>query len=143
MRGEIYTMSDRTLINFLGWVTAISFCLAILNYFVKYINKKYINKLGKDKKQIVDLYRKIMKLIIKNHKLLGTIAVVSVLSHFLIAFPSNRIRITGIIAAVLMFIIFSLGVYGAYINKNYKGLWLKVHRIIAFSLIVAIVIHVL
>ncbi|MGL5352534.1 MAG: hypothetical protein ACRDA5_04320, partial [Clostridium sp.] len=63
-------------IGFLGWVTAISFGLAILNFFVKYVNKNFINKLGKDKKQVVDLYRKIMKIIIKNHKLIGTIAVV-------------------------------------------------------------------
>ena len=136
-------MRTRSLIDFLGWVTAISFGLAILNYFVKYINKKYINKLGKDKKQIVDIYRKIMKIIVKYHKLVGTIAVASVLTHFFIAFSSNRISLSGIIAAVIMACIFILGFYGAYINKNYKGKWLKVHRVLAFSLILAIGIHVL
>ncbi|MBU3190013.1 hypothetical protein KPL51_10700 [Clostridium bowmanii] len=115
----------------------------MLNFFVKYINKKYINKLGKEKKQLVDIYRKVMRLIVKNHKLAGTIAVVSVLTHFFIALSSNRISITGIIAALIMASIFSLGVYGAYINKNYKGMWLKVHRVLAFSLIVAIFIHIL
>lgn len=131
------------LIGILGWVTAISFGIAILNFFVKYINKKYINKLGKEKKQIVDLYRKIMKLIVKNHKLVGTIAVFSVLAHFFIAFSSNRISITGIIAALLMATIFVLGVYGAFINKSYKGMWLKVHRTMAFALLIAIIIHIL
>ena len=136
-------MKTGDLIGFLGWVTAISFGIAILNFFVKYINKKYISKLGKDKKQIVDLYRKIMRIIVKNHKLVGTIAVVSVLIHFFIAFSANRIKITGIIAAAIMATIFLLGFYGAYINKNYKGMWLKVHRILAFSLIIAIIVHVL
>jgi hypothetical protein len=136
-------MKTGDLIGFLGWVTAISFGIAILNFFVKYINKKYISKLGKDKKQIVDLYRKIMRIIVKNHKLVGTIAVVSVLIHFFIAFSANRIKITGIIAAAIMAILFLLGFYGAYINKNYKGMWLKVHRILAFSLIIAIIVHVL
>lgn len=136
-------MKIADLIGFLGWVTAISFGLAILNFFVKYINKKYINKLGKEKKQIVDLYRKIMKLIVKNHKLLGTIAIFSVLTHFIIAFLSNRISVTGIIAAILMATIFSLGVYGAFINKNYKGMWLKMHRVMAFALLLAIAIHVI
>jgi hypothetical protein len=136
-------MKTEDLIGLLGWVTAISFGIAILNFFVKYINKKYISKLGKDKKQIVDLYRKIMRIIVKNHKLVGTIAVVSVLIHFFIAFSANRIKITGIIAAAIMAILFLLGFYGAYINKNYKGMWLKVHRILAFSLIIAIIVHVL
>ena len=136
-------MKTGDLIGFLGWITAISFGIVILNYFVKYINKKYINKLGKEKKQIVDLYRKIMKVIVKNHKLVGTIAVFSVLAHFFIALSSNRISITGIIAAILMAMIFLLGVYGEFINKNYKGMWLKVHRVLAFVIIIAIGIHIL
>jgi hypothetical protein len=136
-------MKTGDLIGLLGWVTAISFGLAILNYFIKFINKKYISKLGKEKKQIVDLYRKVMKLIVRNHKLIGTVAVVSVLTHFFIAFSSNHVSLTGIIAASIMVVIFILGVYGAYINKNYKGMWLKVHRIMAFTLLLAIAIHIL
>lgn len=136
-------MNTRDLIGILGWVTAISFGVAILNYFMKFINKKYINKLGKEKKQIVDLYRKVMKIIIRYHKLAGTIAVISVLTHFFIAFSNGRISISGIIAAILMVLIFILGFYGAFINKKIKGSWLKVHRLIAFALIIAIAIHIL
>lgn len=136
-------MNTGDLIGLLGLVTAISFSIAILNFFVKYINKKYINKLGEDKKEIVKFYRKIMKLIIKYHKVAGTIAVISMLTHFFIAFSSNRISITGIIAGLIMVTIFLLGVYGAFINKEYKGKWLKAHKILAFFLIIAIAIHVL
>lgn len=136
-------MRTGDIINFLGWVTAISFSLAISNFFVKYVNKNYISKLGKEKKQIVDMYRKVMKIIIKNHKLVGTIAVVSVLTHFFVSFSANRISITGIIAALIMVSIFCLGVYGAFINKNYKAMWLKVHRVLAFTLLIAIATHVL
>ena len=136
-------MKTGDLIGFLGWVTVISFGISISNFFLKYINKKYINKLGKEKKQIVDLYRKVMKLSIKNHKLAGTIAVFAVLAHFFIAFSAKGISITGIIAASLMVIIFILGIYGTFINKNNKGIWLKIHRLIAFALIIAIAIHIL
>lgn len=127
----------------LGILTALFFGLAILNYFVKLVNKKFINNLGKDKKPMVDLYRKIMKLIIKNHKTFGVLAVVALLAHFFIGFVSNTIKITGIIAAVLLVATFSLGVYGAFINKNKKGVWLKIHRIVPFVLILAIGLHVL
>ncbi|PRR80380.1 hypothetical protein [Clostridium vincentii] len=136
-------MNIKDLIELLGWITVISFSVAILNFVVKYINKKYISKLGEDKKQIVTFYRKIMKLIIKCHKAAGTITVISVLAHFGIAVSSNRISITGIIAALIMISIFALGFYGAFINKNYKGKWLKVHKVLALLLIIAIGIHVL
>ncbi|MBX4260639.1 hypothetical protein KTC96_05290 [Clostridium estertheticum] len=115
----------------------------MLNYFVKFINKKYISKLGKEKKPIVDLYRKLMKIIIKYHKLAGTIAIFTVLTHFIIAFSAGHISITGIVAASFMVIIFLLGVYGAFINKNRKGMWLKIHRTMAFALLLAIVIHII
>ncbi|WBL48971.1 hypothetical protein [Clostridium estertheticum] len=136
-------MQTRALFGFLGWVTVICFGIAISNYFVKFINKKYISKLGKEKKPMVDLYRKLMKIIIKYHKLAGTIAIFTVLTHFIIAFSAGRISITGIVAASFMVIIFLLGIYGAFINKNRKGMWLKVHRTMAFVLLLAIVIHII
>jgi len=135
-------MQSRSLLGLFGLITVISFAIAILNYFSKYIHKKYISKLGKDKNEIVVIYRKIMKIIIKNHKLAGSIAIFSVLTHFYIGFSANRISTTGIIAALFMASIFFLGIYGAFINKTYKGMWLKVHRGMAFVLLVAILIHV-
>ncbi len=38
--------------------------------------------------------------------------------------------------------IFFLGIYGAFINKRHKGMWLKIHRGMAFALLIAIVIHI-
>ena len=105
-------MQTKLLLGLFGIIALISFSISISNYFIKFINKKYINKLGKEKKRIIDLYRKIMKIIIKNHKLVGTIAIIAVLIHLLAAFSSNLINITGIIAALFMVIIFFLGILG-------------------------------
>ncbi|MGV8905465.1 MAG: hypothetical protein ACOH15_02565 [Acetobacterium sp.] len=131
------------LIELLGSLTVLCFILAISNYFVKVVNKKYINKLGVEKKPFVDLYRKIMKVIIKNHKLVGTIAIAAMLTHLFIGVTSNNIRILGIVSALLMGAIFILGFYGAFINKNKKAVWLKIHRILPFILIIAIGMHVI
>lgn len=136
-------MYNKDLIELLGWLTVISFIFAMLNFLLKFINKKYISKLGADKKQLVTLYRKIMMPFIKLHKVAGTIAVVSLLTHFYIVFSSGRFSITGAIAASILIAIFILGFYGAFINKNFKGKWLKVHRILAFCLIIAIGIHII
>ena len=134
-------MGTLDLIRLLGWTTALFFCLAFLNYFVKVVNKRYINKLGKEKKQFVDNYRKIMKLVIKNHKLFGIIALVTMLIHFYVVFSAHLLRLTGIISALLLLAIVILGVYGAFINKNKKGVWLKIHRILPFILLIVIIIH--
>ncbi|WP_207720056.1 hypothetical protein [Clostridium algidicarnis] len=133
----------KTIIEFLGWLTVVSFGLAILNFFVKYVNKKYISKLPKDKKNFVDMYRKFMRILIKYHKLFGLVAIVSSISHFALNYYFNGIKITGLIALGIMIFIGGLGIYGAYINKKYTGTWLKIHRIAAFTLIVSIIIHVI
>jgi hypothetical protein len=136
-------MTLRHLIGPLGTLTAITFGLALLNFFVKFINKKYISKLGKDQKHFIDLYRKFMKLIVKYHKFIGIISVSLLSIHFYTAFSSNRISTTGIISAIIMLVLFLLGIYGAYINRTIRGNWLKVHRVLAFLLLISIVIHTL
>ena len=129
------------MIGFLGWVTAVCFGLAILNFFVKLLNRKYISKLGKEKAQLVSAYRKVMKIVVKNHKVVGIVAIICVLIHFTIALISHRILLSGIIAAGLMLSLFCLGFYGAYINKNFRGKWLKIHRVAAFAVLLAILTH--
>lgn len=126
------------LTELLGNITAITFGLAILNFFVKYINKKVIIKLDKQFKPIIDLYRFGMRIIVKNHKLIGLISAISLIIHYSLI----RFRTSGAIAGILLIMVVLMGIYGAYINKNYKGLWLKIHRILSFALIVAILLHI-
>ncbi|WP_243441447.1 hypothetical protein [Clostridium arbusti] len=83
-----------------------------------------------------------MKVIVKNHKLAGIITFIFLVLHFSISYISNRIKITGLIAATIMLIIVILGIY-AKLNKKVKGTWLTVHRTLAFILIVAIIFHIL
>lgn len=136
-------MGIEDLLILLGWITAISYSMAVSNYFVKYINKKYISKLGEAHKEIIKRYRRIMKFIVKNHKWIGTIAILSLMVHVALAMRFNRIMLTGIISASLITAVFLLGLYGSYINKGHRGIWLKIHRILAFLLIIAVVIHIM
>lgn len=135
-------MNLRHFIGPLGILTAIGFIFALLNFFVKFINKNYILKLSKDKKYFADYYRKIMRFIIKNHKIAGIITFILMLLHFFIAYTSHRIKTTGTIAAIIMLIIVIIGIYGK-ISKNIRGKWLVAHRTLAFILIVAIIFHIL
>lgn len=126
--------------KFLGWVGVWAYIFALLNFFIKYVNKKYINKLLKDKKNYVALYRKIMKYVIKYHKIAGVIAVLALSVHFYVLYGFRGLSITGFAAIIVMFIVALLGVYGV-ISKSKKKYWLKVHRGLSFLLIVLICLH--
>ena len=106
-------MRTGQLIGLLGWITALSYGVAISNFFVKYINKKYISKLGVAYKQIADFYRVIMKLVVRTHKLAGVIAIISLTTHFLIAFSRNIIPASinkRVIILLFLFILFCINI---------------------------------
>jgi len=136
-------MNLRFLVGPFGMLTGIAFGIAILNFFIKYINKIYINKLSNDKKDLKQTYRSIMKPIVKYHKIAGILAIVFLAIHFYATFSNGRIKFNGVIAGIIMLIVVSLGIYGFKISKNKRGSWLKLHRVLAFVLLFAIVFHVL
>ena len=132
----------REIAGLFGWIGVCGYVIALLNFFMKYINKKYVNKLPKDKQKFIDIYRGLMKFIVKYHKIAGIIASISIVFHFYLMFSFRGLSISGLIAAVVMWIVFTLGIYGFRINKNMKGSWVKVHRILSFLLILLIVFHI-
>ncbi|PJI09567.1 MULTISPECIES: hypothetical protein [Clostridium] len=126
--------------KFLGWVGVGAYGFTLLKFFIKYVNKKYINKLPKDKKNYAVIYRKIMKYVIKYHKIAGVIAVIALSVHFYFLYGFRGLSITGFAAIIVMFIVVLLGIYGV-ISKNKKKYWLRVHRSLSFLLIVLICLH--
>ncbi len=127
--------------EFLGWITVISYAIALFNYIFKYINRNYLKKFTN--KKAAGMYKFIMKYVVKYHKLVGIIAVIALTAHFIIMYTLKGLLITGLIAMILMFSVVLLGIYGTYINKKLKAPWLKIHKILAFTLIVAIIVHIL
>lgn len=129
--------------KFLGWVGTIFYIIAIANYLIKYVNKKFISKLSSDKKKYVSIYRVIMKYVVKYHKIVGVVASIAIMAHFYIMYTTRGLSVPGFAAAIVMWILFILGIYGVYVKKNVRGKWVKVHRLLAFALIVLIIIHLL
>lgn len=127
--------------EFFGWISAIGYGVALLNFFIKYINKKYIIKLSKDKKEVVDYYRILMRFVVKYHRFFGIMGSIAVIVHSFIMFNVEGLSITGIIAAITMWLIFLLGIYGTYISKNVRGNWVKIHRSLSFLLVIMLFIH--
>ena len=129
--------------GFLGWIGAWGYGIALLNFFMKYVNKKYINNLPKDKQKFTKIYRTVMKYVVKYHKIAGTVASIAIIAHFYLMYTYKGLSIPGLIAAIVMWIVFTLGVYGFAINKNVRGSWVKIHRILSFLLILLVGFHVI
>jgi len=129
--------------GFLGWIGAIGYGMALLNFFMKYVNKKYINKLPKEKNKFITIYRKIMKYVVKYHKIFGIVASIAIVIHLYLMYTNIGLSITGLAAAIVMWSIFSLGIYGVLTHQKAKGNWIKIHRLLSFLLILLLVAHLL
>lgn len=138
-RKEVIRMAGE-LGEFFGGFIIFLYALTVLNYIVKFINKKFRDKLVKNQK-FYQLFLKLMKFIIKHHKLFGVLTVVFILLHFALQFIQYGLSITGVIAAFIMLLQVVLGIYGFKMKKRSKP-WLIAHRLIAVLLLIVIIIHV-
>jgi hypothetical protein len=70
----------------------------MMNFVLKAIHKNFISKLGKEKKKFVDIYRAIMKFVVKYHKLAGIITSLTVIIHLILMSIYVEVSISGLIA---------------------------------------------
>ena len=126
----------------LGWLIAVSFGATILNYVLKFINKKYAKQINSSP-EIKKYYSLLMKIFVRQHKLWGISTIVFLLLHFLVQSLFNEISTTGLIAGGIMLFQVLLGMSGAYIFKKRQGLWFVIHRIVSIVLVLGIIIHLL
>ncbi|GAB6106555.1 ferric reductase-like transmembrane domain-containing protein [Fusibacter bizertensis] len=128
--------------EFLGWCIVVSYVLAMLNFAFKRINKYYISKLPNKQENIKKQFRVVMKPFIKYHRYFGLLAILALTIHFIYIYLNYWISPTGVIAAITMVILVSLGLFGYLIKKGKKGTWLVLHRVVAFLMIFAIALHI-
>lgn len=124
----------------LGSAIVVLYGLTVMNYVVKFINKKFRNTLKKNP-TFFKGYNIFVKIIVKNHPLFGLLTILVLLSHFLIQFNYYGLNISGAIAAGIMILQVALGIYGSKTKKR-GGTWLTMHRTIAVILLIAILIHI-
>ena len=133
----------REMAGLFGWIGVWGYAVALLNFFMKYINKKYINNLSKDKEKFIKGYRTVLKYIVRYHKIAGVVASIAIVAHFYLMYTYRGVSMSGLIAALVMWIVFALGIYGFGINKNMRGPWVKFHRGLSYVLILLIAFHVI
>ena len=126
--------------NFLGTLTGLGFGLALLNYPVKWINKRWISKLPKDS-SVRQLYLTLMKWIVKNHRYFALAAAVALVIHLTLQITFKWVSSTGLIAAGLLISTVLLGAYGFVVLKGKRGKWLNVHQLLTVLTVFAILVH--
>jgi hypothetical protein len=124
-----------------GALTIFFFTATILNYIVKFVNRKFGKEISKYP-QFKKVWMTFMRILVKYHKYFGFATVASLLMHFAIQANFRWISTSGLIAAGVMLSQLLLGMYGAYIDKKRKGLWFVTHRMVSVALVVTIFLHV-
>jgi len=125
----------------LGYTIIALYGLTVLNYFVKLANRKLRVHINKNK-TFAKGFSLVAKFIVKNHKLLGLLTILILLSHAANQFLIYGFSLTGGLAASVLILQVALGIYGYKAKKKGKR-WLRIHRSVAVLLLVVIGIHVL
>jgi hypothetical protein len=125
----------------LGILTAILFGIAILNFCVKFVNRKWVMKLPKENK-FKQNYTAVMKFLVKNHRFFGFSAAVLMVAHVVVQILFRWVSITGIVTASLAVITVVLGVIMFKAKKRTPAM-LWAHRGAVIALIAAFLVHVI
>lgn len=125
-----------------GWLINLFFAATILNFILKYLSKHYMQTISKNP-TIKKIFTFALKFFVKYHRWFGAGTIITLLIHFTIQATTYGLVFTGIAAGSVMILQFLLGIYGAFITKKKRGLWLQIHRLISLMLILSILIHII
>jgi len=125
----------------IGWTIAFMIVLALSNFFLKQISRDYVKKLSPEHKDFADAYRRFMQRMIRSHRFFGLVALLLFFVHAGMMIFFGGVSLTGIFTAFLLSVVVALGVYGYYVNRDFRAWWLPVHRFIAFVLLLSALVH--
>ena len=126
--------------NLLGILTAVLFGIAILNFCVKFVNRKWVMKLPKESK-FKQGYTTVMKFLVKNHRFFGIGAAALMVAHVVLQLIFKWASVTGILTAVLAVVTVALGVVLFKAKKRTPAM-LWAHRGAVIALILSFIAHV-
>ena len=125
----------------LGWIIFSGFVWAVLNYFVKLINRKHFSNLPLESRSR-RRYNGFLRTVTKSHRYVPMFIVTVMFIHLMMELIHEGFFITGVITFCLMFTQIAIGIYGAYRKDGKRGPWFYIHRTNAALLGAAIVAHV-
>ncbi len=131
-----------TLAQVLGWTVAGVCAAALMNFLLKQISREYLKTITEKNADFTASYRAFMRFMVRNHRYFGIAAGLLFLVHAGVVVASGVTSLTGIAAGLLLLALTGLGLYGFYVRKNPRGVWIHMHRGTAFLLALSVIIHV-
>ena len=125
----------------LGILTVLLYGAAILNFFIKWANKKWVMKLPKEN-AFRSAYQSVMKYLVKNHRFFGLGAVVVMVAHVILQILFMWVSFTGIVTAGFAVIAIILGVIMFKAKKRTPAM-LWAHRSAVIALTLSFLVHVI
>ncbi len=131
-----------TLAQVLGWTVAGVCAAALMNFLLKQISRENLKTITEKNADFTASYRAFMRFMVRNHRYFGIAAGLLFLVHAGVVVASGVTSLTGIAAGLLLLALTGLGLYGFYVRKNPRGVWIHMHRGTAFILALSVIIHV-
>lgn len=127
--------------NLIGILTAVLFGGAILNFVVKFANRKWVVKLPKESK-FKQGYTSVMKFLVKNHRFFGLGAAVLMVLHIVLQIIFKWVSVTGIVTAAIAVATVMLGGIMFKAKKRTSAM-LWAHRGSVIALTIAFIVHII
>ena len=128
--------------GFLGILTGVLLCLALFNYVVKWVNRRWVVKLPKGSK-FRAAYTPVMRFLVQNHRFFGLGAALTLAIHMTLQILFRWVSLTGLIACAILAVDVLMGAWLFFKQKGRRGPLLIVHRATGVALILAIAVHVI
>lgn len=126
----------------LGLLTGLLICLALLNYVVKWVNRRWVMKLPKESK-FKAVYTPVMRFLVQKHRFFGLGAALSLAVHMILQITFRWVAVTGLIACAILVLDVMMGAWLYFKQKGKRGPLLMVHRATGVALLTAIIVHVI
>jgi hypothetical protein len=126
--------------EFLGSLTGICLLLALLNYPVKWINKRWISNLPKES-SVKKIYPSVMRFLVQKHRYFAFASVATLVIHSYLQLTYRWLSIAGIITGTLLVLTVLLGVDLFVLHKGKRGLLFQAHRISALTTLLSFIVH--
>jgi branched-subunit amino acid transport protein len=123
----------------LGILTAALYLTAIMNFFVKWINRTLVVKLPKES-AFRGSYQSFMRFLVKNHRFFALGAIALMAAHAAVQILFQWVAITGLVAVALALTAATLG-WIMFRSKKRTPAQLWAHRSAVIALTAAILIH--
>jgi hypothetical protein len=124
-----------------GWLTILILLGAYSTFSLKQIGREYVKQLPKEYAGFADAYRGFMKFMVRRHRFFGAAALAGLFIHAYLAVSLSALSVSGLIAGLVLTFAAGSGAFGFFRKLGLRSGWLFVHRALAFSLFLGVIVH--